>query len=128
MPCSSPYHHALALTRDGGVVQWGYETSVPSRLRNVVAISAGWHHSVALVGDGPPTTPTLRPKPVWTTDAFTIALPSHSGKVYALEYLDSLTAPAWTALPLAAGNGNLLTLTDPNGPHLSNRFYRVGQW
>jgi alpha-tubulin suppressor-like RCC1 family protein len=121
-------HHALALTRAGRIVQWGYETSVPSRLRNVVAISAGWHHSVALVGDQLPTPFVLMPIPAWSSNAFTVALPSRSGKVYALEYLNSLTAPAWTALPLVAGHGELLSLTDPTGPHLSTRFYRVGQW
>lgn len=45
----------LVLRRDGTVTAWGYsdanqQTSVPPGLTNVVAVAAGWGHSLALVG------------------------------------------------------------------------------
>jgi alpha-tubulin suppressor-like RCC1 family protein len=46
----------LALKSDGTVKAWGFnassQTNVPFDLTNVVAISAGWSHSVALKNDG----------------------------------------------------------------------------
>jgi hypothetical protein len=58
---------------------------------------------------------------------FSCSLPTQNGKVYMMEYKDSLTDSSWTALPLAAGNGGVLTLTDPIATS-SQRFYRVRQW
>jgi alpha-tubulin suppressor-like RCC1 family protein len=46
----------LALRSNGTVVAWGYnssgETTVPAGLSNVVAIAAGWQHSLAAKADG----------------------------------------------------------------------------
>jgi len=54
-------------------------------------------------------------------------LPTQYGRVYALEYKNSLTDSQWTALPLVAGNGGLRTLSDPTATG-QQRFYRVRRW
>jgi hypothetical protein len=43
-----------------------------------------------------------------------------------LEYKNSLTDSVWQSLPLRAGTGGALQLTDPSV--VSQRFYRVLQW
>ncbi|RJX41095.1 hypothetical protein D3P09_03565 [Paenibacillus pinisoli] len=52
----STNHHALALKKDGTVIAWGNnnygEASVPSGLRNVTAVAAGFEYSLALSKDG----------------------------------------------------------------------------
>jgi len=45
--------HSVALTAEGTVVTWGYpSTNVPTWLSNVVAVSSGRRHSLALTSDG----------------------------------------------------------------------------
>ena len=44
---------------------------------------------------------------------FSLSLSTQSGRVYALEYKDSLADNNWVALPLRARTGSLLTLVDP---------------
>ncbi len=46
----------LALRADGAVVQWGAAepAGVPEGLSDVTSMSAGWHHALAVVGDGRP--------------------------------------------------------------------------
>jgi hypothetical protein len=54
-------------------------------------------------------------------------LPTESGRVYTLEYKNSLMDLDWIALPLVAGNGTNLVLTDPSATN-SQRVYRVRRW
>jgi hypothetical protein len=54
-------------------------------------------------------------------------MPTRSGKVYALEYLDSITDTNWQTLPLAAGNGAIKTLMDSTATN-AQRYFRVRQW
>ncbi|MGA2544200.1 MAG: hypothetical protein ABSG78_21840 [Verrucomicrobiota bacterium] len=123
--------HCLVLKADGTVVAWGNnqngQTNVPAGLTNVVAIAAGAFHNLALVGNGPPVLNALITNFNLSGGGFSLALPSQCGRVYALEYKSSLTDANWSALPLAAGNGTNLVLTDPT---ISNaaRFYRVRRW
>jgi alpha-tubulin suppressor-like RCC1 family protein len=119
--------HNLALKSDGTVVLWGSQTNIPSRLRNVVAISAGNTHNLALVGDGSSVLAAPISNPMLVSNAFTVTLPTWSGKVYSLEYKASLSPSTWTALPLVAGDGGLKTLTDSTATG-AQRFYRVRQW
>jgi hypothetical protein len=126
------YGHSVALKGDGTVTVWGYnaygELNVPAGLTNVVAISSeGASHTLALVGSVPPTIQAPIVNPAWTQNGFTLSLPSQSGRVYDMEYKNSLTDSQWTALPLVAGTGGTLTLTDPTAP-TSQRFYLVRQW
>jgi hypothetical protein len=123
--------HSLALLANGTVVAWGYnaygQTNTPSGLTNVVAIAAGTQHCLALVGDGPPRTTAPMSNPRLSNSGFSVEIPSQSGRVYGLEYKSTLNEPAWTRLPLAAGNGTNLVLCDPTAG-AAQRLYRVRRW
>lgn len=125
------YAHSLALRADGKVIAWGFSstgvTNVLLNLSNVVAIAAGRNHNLALIGSGPPRVNALFVNPTRMENQFTVSLLSQSGRVYGLEYKESLTDLEWTVLPLAAGNGGTLVLCDPAAAD-AQRFYRVRQW
>jgi hypothetical protein len=125
---ASGSEHILALRTDGTVVAWGAnsdgQTNVPPGLTNVVAIAAGGDHSLALVGDGPPVLQRPVVNPAWDTNGFSVSVPTQNGRVYALEYKASPSGGNWTPLPLAAGAGGVLSLTDLTATN-SQRFYRV---
>lgn len=121
----------LALDEQGTVMGWGNQsfgtTTVPAELKEVIGIAAGTSHSLALVAEnGTPGTAPIS-QAAWTTNGFTVSLPSRSGRVYRLEYKDSLSDVTWTRLPLVAGSGHDLTLRDPSAT-VSHRFYRVKVW
>jgi alpha-tubulin suppressor-like RCC1 family protein len=127
--------HSLALRGNGTLVAWGacyngenfLPASVPSELTNVVAMAAGSEFDLALIGDGPPVVSAFMSRAVVTVKGFSVSVPTQSGRVYALEYKTSLADPAWTHLPLVAGTGHELTLTDPTVLG-AQRFYRVRRW
>jgi hypothetical protein len=129
--------HNLALKNDGTVVAWGAgigsdtnvdygQNIVPANLTNVAQIAAGTLHSLALVGTGPPVMQVVLSQPHLETNGFSVVLSAQIGRVYQLEYKNSLTDSTWQLLPLCAGNGGMLQLTDP--AVASQRFYRVQQW
>ena len=124
-------YHSLALKRDGTVVSWGFnnygQTNVPSGLTNVIAIAGGEDDSLALIGNGPPVLQVPLINLIGTTNQFSVSLPTQSGRVYSLQYKNSLADSNWLALPLTAGNGNTVILTDLGATN-SQRFYRVQQW
>jgi len=124
-------YHSLALQSNGTVVAWGLnvynQTNVPAGLTNVIAIAAGEYHNLALIGTGPPLLHAVAANPVLVNNRFSLSLPAQSGKVFALEYKNLLTDPLWTGLPLVAGNGTNLLLTDPTAAN-PQRFYRVRRW
>ncbi len=130
--------HNLALKSDGRVVAWGAgggtnsnvdygQNLVPAGLSNVVQIAAGKLHSLALVGDAPPITAALVTNFTFGTNGFTLRVPTRNGRVYRLEYKNSLTDTNWSVLPLHAGSGSAIELTDPD-TFAPQRFYRVRQW
>src|SRR5205085_1197918 len=123
--------HNLALTADGTVQGWGRnddgQPDIPAGLNNVGQIAAGAVHSLAVqLGTLLPSRVILT-NSVFTTNGFSVELPTRSGHVYRLEYRDSLTGNIWTPLPLVAGAGRVTSLTDPSVP-AARRFYRVRQW
>jgi alpha-tubulin suppressor-like RCC1 family protein len=122
--------HSVALLADGNVMPWGdnryLQITVPVGLSNVTAIAAANTYSLALV-TGAPQRHALLTQPARQATSFTVAIPSRSGRVYRLEYKTALTETTWTALPLVAGNGRTLTLTDP-AANDALRFYRVREW
>jgi Regulator of chromosome condensation (RCC1) repeat len=124
-------YHNLALMSNGTVVSWGMniygQTNVPSGLTNVIAIAAGEYDSVALIGNGPPVAQIALANPTYNTNSFSISVPSQSGRVYSLQYKNSLTDTNWIALPLNAGNGTNIIVTDKSATN-SQRFYHVQQW
>ncbi len=119
--------HSMALQADGTVVAWGLndvgETNVPRTLTNVIAIAAGQNFSMALIGNGPPTNHVLLPQPQFSGGQVGFAVPTLSGRTYALEYKNSLFDSNWTSLPLVPGNGGAILLTNPVGTN-GQRFYR----
>jgi hypothetical protein len=128
--------HCLALRADGTILGWGGsfmcggwspETSTPVGLVNVVAIAAGDCHDLALLDDGPPVVNASLSRPTVDANGFSVSVPTQSGRVYRLEYKNSLTDTTWSALPLVAGTGHERTLTDPTATG-AKRFYRVRRW
>ncbi len=122
--------HDQALKSNGTVVAWGDdsfgETNIPPNLTNVIQIAAGDAHSLALVGRGPPITRAALLQPRFGTNGFSVSVPAQNGRVYQLQYQNSLTNGVWQSLPLRAGVGGNLQLTDP--ALVSQRFYRVERW
>jgi hypothetical protein len=122
------FAHCLALRTNGTVVAWGRnewgQTNTPSNLSNVVAIAAGAFHSLALVGTAPTGSPA---NATVSSNAFSVSIPSQAGHVFELDYKTSFTDTNWTPLPLTAGNGANLILTDTNAID-PQRFYRVRRW
>ena len=121
--------HCLALSSDGVVSCWGSQTNPPLGLRNVTAISAGssLDFSMALIGAGPPVVQVPVAHPQRTLKGFSVTVPSSMGRVYQLQYKDSLADSTWKTTPLIVGNGGALTLTDPSMTE-AQRFYQVRQW
>ena len=118
----------LALKADGTVVTWhlGYASDDKPKFTNVVAIAAGGYNLAFVSEDRAVFSPRLL-HPTLAADSFAVSIQSRSGKVYLLEYKDSLDEQNWTALPLVAGTGRELTLTAPAAGG-RQRFYRVQQW
>jgi hypothetical protein len=96
-------------------------------LTNVVAIAAGDNHNLALIGSGPPVVQFPTANSVVSTNGFSLSLPTQSGRVYVLQYKNALTDTDWSSLPLVAGNGGMITLTDISVAN-PQRFYRVLRW
>lgn len=123
--------HSLVLTGDGTVIAWGDspygQAEIPLGLPKVVMIAGGGYHSLALLGNEPPVRRPTLSNPTRADAAFRVSLPTRSGRVYVLEFKNSLTDPDWKALPLAAGNGSGLVLID-SGASGPQRFYRLRQW
>ena len=113
----------VALKGDGTLVTWVADSSAAS-FTNVIAVGSG----LAIIGDGPPQTGALLTNGRLNATGFAISIPTASGRMYALEYKNSLSDPDWTALPLVAGTGKTLSLTDPNARFVSQRFSRVRAW
>jgi hypothetical protein len=128
-------YHSLALKADGTVAIWGDYTTNETTffpawtlpgLTNVAAIAAGSDHDLALLGNGPPLAFGLG-NVGWAGGVLTVAVPTQSGRVYRLEYKNSLTDSAWTGLPLVPGNGGIQVLSDAAASG-AQRFYRVSRW
>lgn len=124
---------SVALKADGTVTAWGYnyfaynQTNVPAGLSNVISITARGSHSTALIGPHPPVLQAQLSNPRVASNVFSVSIPSQSGRVYALEYKATFTDSNWIALPLVAGNGGTLLLTDRT-VNYGQRYYRVRRW
>ncbi len=127
-------NHSVALQADGTVRVWGrndaHQREVPIGLSNVVAIAAGGQHAIALLSDESPPAPlgaVPRIEDVrFGADGFRVRVPTLIGRVYRLEYTDTLEPPRWHVLPMILGDGTVRELEDTTG-HGGSRFYRVWQ-
>jgi hypothetical protein len=125
----------LALESDGTVVAWGsyYSSSgyvpmtVPTGLTNVLAISAGINHCLALVGGNPPVQQVAPTELDYSDNQLSITVPTQSGRVYRLEQSTSLSDTNWSPMPLSPGNGAEQTFTDASATNAMG-FYRIRQW
>ena len=126
------WHYNVGLRADGKVIAWGINrfgnTNTPIELTNVVQISANIDDTVARIGDGLPVTSAVLSNVILDANGISLCIPSQSGRVYRLEYKNSLAEPVWTPLRLVAGTGADLTLTDAAPISGSERFYRVRRW
>jgi hypothetical protein len=99
----------------------------------------GWGAGIQVVGDRayladgpggllivslPEALPSALFHPAWRDGVFTVAVPTHGGQGYALEFKRALDETQWTPLPLVPGAGGVQTLTDPSATD-PRRFYRV---
>ena len=123
--------HSLALQVGGTIAAWGGDydgqVDVPATATNIIAVSGGGAHSLALVSDGSPVLSAPLSQPMFGTNSFSISLPTQNGRVFVLEYKNSLTDSNWNALPLVAGIGGIQILTDTTATN-SQRFYRIQRW
>jgi hypothetical protein len=124
----------MDLLIDGTVVADGFLLCCPYNLidpglTNVQDIAATGFYQDAhvIIGHGPPPLgpPILNATKDYT--GFNVTVSTRSGRVYRLEYTDSLNNPSWTGFPLAAGTGTPQTFTDPSST-VAQRFYRVRHW
>ena len=131
--------HNLAIQNHGNVVAWGAGTGsnpyvdfgqnvVPGDLSNVVQVAGGFYHSLALEGNNPPVVSAPLEVTGYSTNGFKITVPTRNGRVYQLEYANSLIDPHWSTLPLQFGNGGILALGDPTATNATQRFYRLNRW
>jgi hypothetical protein len=123
--------HIAVLKANGTVISWGGNTSgqtnIPAGLTNVIALAAGNEFNVALVGEGPPISGAVVTNVNRGSDNFSFYIPSQCGRVFRLEYKNTLTQSEWTPLPLMAGNGTNLLLNDLSATNQA-RVYRVRRW
>jgi len=131
--------HNLALKSDGTVVAWGagsgsnpnvdyHQNAVPAGLTNVVQIAAGLVHSLAITNSTGLGLNAAMVESARGSNSFTVSIPTRNGRVYQMEYKNSLDDASWSPVfPLRAGNGGLQQLIDTNA-YSTTRFYRIRQW
>ena len=128
---ASGERHSIALLRDGKLTVGGAndygQTNRPAGMPEVATISAAGVQSLALFGGQPPTLSAPITNVAKTTGSFRFSLLTQSGRVYRLEYRNSLTDNQWTSLLLVAGDGRMQTFTDSNASN-TQRLYRVRRW
>jgi len=105
---------ALALQPDGSVLVAGFFTRINGTPRSGVA---------RLFGDPGIAAPTLV-NPSYDGGSFAVGVMTVAGKIYTLEFKDSLLDVAWTALLPLTGDGTLKTVIDPGAKGIQ-RFYRM---
>ena len=95
----------------------------------MVSVARGHFFSIAITVPGDPASAVAVPLagPRWSAGQFSASTQTSCGRVYALEYKNTLTATNWLALPLVAGNGEVQIIRD-GGAVAPQRFYRLLKW
>jgi hypothetical protein len=75
------------------------------------------------VGASPPEPVSLL-NPIWDGTHFSFAFESMAGREYEAQMTELLGSGLWQTLTNIAGNGSVITVTDPN-PSALQRFYRI---
>jgi len=88
--------------------------NVPPGLTNVVAVASGDTHNLVLVGNSPPLLHSSLVNPTWSTNGFSVSVPTQNGQVYRLEYKNSLSDSDWMGLPLVHWQWRI---ANANGSH-----------
>ena len=108
-----------------GILLW--QTTLPTGLQNATSVASGSDHCLALVGGLPDTAQVSVVNPTWNGSRFSVTVLTRKGRVYRLEYKDTLSDDAWVGLPLVAGADTTLIFSDSSAAG-SQRFYRVSRW
>lgn len=123
--------HSFGVRPDGTLTSSGKndygQAAIPAGLLNVIAITGGGDHTLAIVGDDPPARYVPLPGADMIANQFQIPVQTVIGRTYALQFTDSLSSNSWTVLPMRAGTGGEIIVTDQT-PSPTQRFYRVRQW
>ena len=103
---------------------WNDQCVLPA-VGDVLAVSAGEDHSVALLATSLPAPRLL--SPVRKGARFSMLAQTLNRRNYALQYKASVAPTNWATLSTNRGNGVVRVLNDPaaSGPQ---RFYRLSQW
>lgn len=98
---------------------------VPVWAPNIVQISAGSEHIIALIATG---FPVAAPRSAIrkSGNTVTLSVPTRFQRVYRLESSDSPAGPFQTFSPLSAGTGRTLSFSETTSS--PQRFYRVSEW
>lgn len=107
-----------------GSLMWNW-----ANLSNVTAIARGHFFALAITNSGGPSLGCANPivGSSWVNGCFESSVLGLHGRVYGLQYKNSLEDSRWIPLPLAAGEGRIQQLKDLNAV-VPQRFYRVLRW
>ena len=117
-------YRTVALRNDGTMFACGSITPPPADFTNVVAISTGTGHTVAVIAPLQITSITR------TNQNSQLRFHTFSGQQYSVEYSPSLNPGSWTNLPGSniSGDGGDALVTDTNvTASIKARFYRLKQ-
>lgn len=106
--------YAMALQPDGDLIIAGDFNHVDGHPQDRLA---------RIFGDHPPALPPLLTI-TSASGAVNVTVPSETGRVFTLEFTDTLNSPNWITGPSSPGNGSAITLSDSNLTPVQ-RFYRV---
>ncbi len=100
------------------------QTNVYESLSNVLAVTFGYSHHLAIVGDGWPLPIEPALDVSLGNDRFTILQQTARGRSYRAEYKDMIGEIQWQMLTPVRGDGTIRPLIDPNATG-AQRFYRI---